>query len=230
VVPRLGVLPPVFPRLRLAALRSPLDRRGQVTDHRVEPDVDLLVWVVLPARERSRHAPVEVARDRPLFEVAHELQRVLADVGPPVLVVLDPRGELGAERGQVEEEMLCLTKLDRRITAALVRIDEVGRVELVAAVVALVAARIRESANRTLAFDVSIGKRASGLRIERPHLRLLHQVALLIELQEESLRDAVVVARGGAREDVVGHAETAEVLDDDRAVLIYERLRRDALP
>ena len=125
--------------------------------------------------------------------------------------------------------MLCLTKLDRRITAALVRIDEVGRVELVAAVVALVAARIRESANRTLAFDVSIGKRASGLRIERPHLRLLHQVALLIELQEESLRDAVVVARGGAREDVVGHAEAAQVLDDDRAVLIHERLRRDAL-
>ena len=51
-----------------------------------------------------------------------------------------------------------------------------------------------------------------------------------MQLQEEVLCHAVVVARRGAREDVVGHAEAAEVLDDDSAVLVDELPRGDAFP
>jgi len=38
-------------------------------------------------------------------------------------VQLDPVLQLLAEGGEVEEEMLCLLELDRRVAAALVRID-----------------------------------------------------------------------------------------------------------
>src|SRR4029077_10478216 len=61
-VVRLGVrlVPPGPPGVRVAAAPGPLDRRGQVPDHRVEPDVDPLVGPVTPAVERNGHAPVQV--------------------------------------------------------------------------------------------------------------------------------------------------------------------------
>jgi len=74
VVPGVRVLPPVLPRVRLSAVGGPLDRGRQISDHGVEPDVDLLVRVVLPAGQRDGHAPVKVARDRARLEVAYELQ------------------------------------------------------------------------------------------------------------------------------------------------------------
>src|SRR5260370_2383222 len=114
--------------------------------------------------------------------------------------------------------MLRLAKLDRRVAATLVRIDEVGRVELVAAVVALIAPRFRESTDRTLAFYVTVGQRAPAHRIESAELLLGDQVALLVELEEQVLRDPVMVASGGAGEYVVGHPQPAKVLDDQSVV------------
>src|SRR5207245_4983275 len=105
----------------------------------------------LPAGERNRHAPVEVAGNRSRFQVAHYPERVFADVRPPAVVLLDPPLQLLAERRQVEEKVLRLPKLHRRVASALVRIDQVDRVQLVAAVVALVAARVGETTDRTLA-------------------------------------------------------------------------------
>ena len=57
VVLRLGVLPPLAPGVRLASHRGPLDRRRQVADHRVEPDVDALVLVLGVALDRDRARP-----------------------------------------------------------------------------------------------------------------------------------------------------------------------------
>ena len=74
VVTRLRVLPPLLPGIRLAALARPLDRGREITDDRVEPYVDLLGRVLLPARQRHWHAPVEVSCDGPRLEVAHELE------------------------------------------------------------------------------------------------------------------------------------------------------------
>jgi len=122
-----------------------------------------------------------------------------------------------------------LTKLNRRGAAALVRVDEVDGVELVAAVVALVSPSFRVAANRALALDVAVRERAPADRVERAHLRLLDEVALLVELQEQVLRDALVVARRGAREDVVRHPQAQQVVDDQRVVPIHELARRDAL-
>src|SRR5260370_28971495 len=144
-------------------------------------------------------------------------------------MALDPFLQLLTEGGEVEEVMLSLAKLDRRVAAALVRIDEVGGVELVAAVVALITPRFGESTDRTLAFDVAIGQRAPAHRIESAELLLRDQVSLLVQLEEQVLRDPVMVARSGAREDVVGHPQPAKVLDDQSVVAIDELARRDAL-
>src|SRR5438105_1694284 len=57
-VQRVLGLPPVAPRIGLAADRSPFEARGQVADHRVEPDVDALVLILGVARDGNAHAPV----------------------------------------------------------------------------------------------------------------------------------------------------------------------------
>ena len=124
--------------------------------------------------------------------------------------------------------MLRFAKLDRRVAAALVRVDEVDRVQLVAAVVALVASRVGVTADRALALDVPVRERAAAGGVERAHLLALDQVALLEEFHEQLLGDAVVVRRRGAREDVVGHAQPHQVIDDERAVAVHELARRDA--
>src|SRR5438445_12583857 len=58
----LWVLPEVAPALRLPDPLRPLDRRGKVADHRVEPDVNALIVV---AFQRDRDAPCDVSGDRP---------------------------------------------------------------------------------------------------------------------------------------------------------------------
>src|SRR5207245_3152768 len=142
------------------------------------------VRIVVPAGERDLHAPIGVVRDGSGLEVANELERVFADVRTPVAVTLDPFLQLVAEGGQVEEEVLGLLELDGRVASTLVRIDQIDRVELVAAVLALVASRGIETADWTLAFDVSIRQCAAAHRVEGAHLRLLHEVAVLVELEE----------------------------------------------
>src|SRR5207302_10573190 len=132
---------PLLPSIRVAPLRRPFDGRRQVADDRVEPDIDLLVRVFLPARQGNGDAPIEVARYGSRLEVANELEGVLAHVRTPVVMALDPRLQLVTKRRQVEEEVLGFLELDGRVAAALVRIDQVDRVELVAAVLALVASR-----------------------------------------------------------------------------------------
>ena len=125
--------------------------------------------------------------------------------------------------------MLGFAKLDGRIAPALVRVDEVGRVELVAAVVALVATRIGIAADRALAFDVAVRQCTAACRVEGAHLLVRDQVALLIELEKQVLGDAVVVGGRRPRKDVVRHAQAHKVLDDQRVVPIDELAGRDAL-
>src|SRR5260370_32494927 len=57
----------LFPYTTL--FRSPLDRCREIADDSVEPDVDLLVRVVLPSGQRHRYTPVQVPRDGARFQV-----------------------------------------------------------------------------------------------------------------------------------------------------------------
>ena len=117
-----------------------------------------------------------------------------------------------ASAGQVEEEVLGLDELRRLAVDLAARVDQLVGVELVAAVVALVAARLGEAADRAGALDVAVGQRAARRRADRPAGRLLDHVAVGVHLAEHLLHDGVVVARRRAGEEVVGQAEVGEVL------------------
>ena len=140
---RLGVVPPLAPAVGLAEAAGPLDRGRQVADDRVEPDVEPLGRLVAPALERHGDAPVDVAGHRARADVVEDVEAELDDVGAPRaarLAALEPLAQRVGERGQVEEEVLGLDELRRLAVDLGPRVDQVGRLELVAAVVALVAA------------------------------------------------------------------------------------------
>ena len=151
-------------------------------------------------------------------------------VRPPALLRGEPRLELLGERRQVEEQVLRLAELRRRAVDDRARVDQVDGIELVAAVVALVAARLREAADRARPLDVAVGQRAARRGGERAERRLLDEVALVVERAEDVLRDPVVVPRRRPREVVVRDPEVAEVLADERVVAVGELTRRDAAP
>ncbi len=106
---RRRIIPPVAPRLWVAAVLGPLDGGREVADDRLEPDVEHLVVVALVHGHRD--APIHVAGHGPADQAAvDEVARKVDDLRPPMfLVVVDPLGQriLGDGR-QVEEEVLCV--------------------------------------------------------------------------------------------------------------------------
>src|ERR671922_2964713 len=106
------------------------------------------------------------------------------------------------------------SELGRRAVDDRMRLDQVGRIELVPAVVALVAARLGIAADRTRSLDVPVRQRVAGRGGERAERRLLDEAAVLVERPEDVARDACMIVRRRAREAVVADAEVAQVLAD----------------
>ena len=125
--------------------------------------------------------------------------------------------------------MLGLDELRRLAVDLRARVDQVGRVELVAAVVALVAARLAVPADRAGALDVAVRQGAAGRRRDGAERRLLDHVAVVVDAAEQLLHDVVVVAGRGPGEEVVGQPEVDEVVDDDGVVLVGQLARGHAL-
>ena len=125
--------------------------------------------------------------------------------------------------------MLGLDELRRLAVDLRARVDQVGRVELVAAVVALVAARAVVPADRAGALDVAVGQRPPGGRADRAHRRPGEHVAVAVQRGEELLHDLVVVRRGRAGEQVVAQPEALQVVDDHAVVLVGELARGEPL-
>ena len=103
------------------------------------------------------------------------------------------------------------------------------RVELVAAVVALVAARAVVPADRAGALDVAVGQRPPGGRGDGAERGLREDVAVVVQAGEHLLRHRVVVAGRGPGEQVVGHVQAEQVLGDHPVVAVGQLARRDAL-
>ena len=204
VVLGVRVLPPLPPRVGIAGRGGPLDRRREVADHGVEPDVDPLVLVLGVAGNRDADAPVEIARDRARADLVEQAEREVLDVRPPVVVRFDPAPQPVGELRQIQEQVLRLAELRHRPVDPRARIDQVGRVELVAAVVALVAARLGKAADRAGALDVAVRERVPGRRRERDEHLPLDDRAVLVQRPEQILGDPLVVERRRAREQVVG--------------------------
>ena len=166
VVRALVGAPPAFPVLALAGVH-PFRGAGDVFDGRVEPHVEDLalhagpVLVALPDRD----APVEVPRDATVLQAVAVIEPFLGDGGGqhwPVGLGLDPFAKLVAHQGLAQVEMLGLPHLevggarDRRT-----RLDQVGGVELLGAVLALVAACLVVPAVRAGALDIAVRQEAS---------------------------------------------------------------------
>ena len=122
--------------------------------------------------------------------------------------------------------MLRLPEDGRRAVDLGPRVDQVDRVELVPAVVALVAACVVKAADRARALDVPIGKGVSRRGGECPERLALEHEALLVQRSEQILRDAIVVPRGRPREEVVREPEREKVLPNERVETVRRFTRR----
>ena len=228
---RLGVVPPLAPPLRLTRAPGPLDARRQVADHRVEPHVQPLGGLLAPPLERDRDAPVDVAGHGPRADVLQDVLAELDDVRPPQprgLALVEPGAERLRQRRQVEEEVLGLDEARRLAVDLAARVDEVRRVELVAAVVALVAARARKVADGAFAGDIAVGQKARVvLAVELLFGRLV-EILVLQQAQKEILRDRPVIFRIGVRKQIVADADFL-LRPHKTPVIMFEHLpRRDA--
>src|SRR5699024_7785179 len=133
-------VPPLAPGLRVAGAPGPLNGCGEVTDDRIEPDVELLGVVVLPALDGDGHTPVDIAAHRAGTDVLQQVQGELQDVRTPVVAPLQPLLQRLGQGGQVEHEVFGVDELWGLGIDLGARVDQVGWVQLVAAVIELVAA------------------------------------------------------------------------------------------
>ena len=222
------VVPPFAPLLRVALTAGPFDGSRQVADHGVEPHVQLLVRVVNPVLHRHRDTPVDVTGDGARLNFLEQAEREVDDVGTPALAGLQPRLVGFGERRQVEEVVLGLLEARGFAVNLGDGVDELVRVELVAAGVALVATRTFGMANRALALDVAVGQGTAGGRANRHLLGALVDVAVLQALLEHLLHHVLVVTGGGAGEQVVAQAEVAQILGDHAVVTVGQFLGSEA--
>ncbi len=135
---------------------GPFYAGGEIANHRIEPHVQSSGF---PTIQRDSHTPINIAGDgatvQPVHnEVAAEAHHVRAPVRLVLIQILD---QFRLEASQIKEEMFALAhdQLIRRV-AFVTRINQLGRIQQIAAVVALVAARIGIVADVTFAFYVAI--------------------------------------------------------------------------
>ena len=103
--------------------------------------------------------------------------------------------------------------------------EQVDRVELIATVVALVAAGSVVTADGAGALDVAVGKCTPGGGRHGPLGGVGEDVTVLVQRDEQLLHHVVVVTGGGAGEQVVGQPEGHKVLGDDPVVAVGQIAR-----
>ena len=200
-----------------AGLLGPFLRARDIFDRRVEPDVEDLAFHPRPGRpfELCRNAPAQIAGDAAVLQPLAVKEPFLRDRGRehrPVGLAVDPGGQLVLHRRLAQEQMLRLAHLQiGRARDHRARVDQIDRVKLLRAIVALIAAGAVKTAVRAGALDVAVGQEAAvGHRIhlffgdfaDQPllgqHFReMLGQGAVLragrpaevIEAQPEAARD-----------------------------------------
>src|SRR5438094_5213997 len=126
-----------------------------------------------------------------------------------LLLLRDPRFEQGLQLVEAEEEVLRLAVLGRRARELRAGGYQFLRVQRAPAIVALVAARVREVAVGALALDVAVGEEALRLRVVGRGHRALLDEAIPLEAEEDLLHGVAMVRRRGAREEVEVDVERA---------------------
>ena len=88
-------------------------------------------------------------------------------------------------------------------------VDQVNWVELVTAVIALVAAGAVSVANRAFALDVAVRQCAACRGRDSPLHGFFNHVAVVVQALKKLLGNGVVIACCGAGKHVVGQAQTS---------------------
>ena len=142
--------------------------------------------------------------------------------------LFQPGGQGVGQRRKIQQEVLGFHKL--RCFAVDFRhwVNQVGGIQLVAAVVALIAARAVGTANRAGAFNVAVRQGATRGWRDSAHGCFFDHVAVVVQTTEQFLHHRVVVAGGGSSEQIVGQAQPCEVVHDLAVVAVCQFLHGHA--
>mmetsp|Transcript_24631 Transcript_24631/g.66990 ORF Transcript_24631/g.66990 Transcript_24631/m.66990 type:complete len:386 (+) Transcript_24631:1586-2743(+) len=202
---------------------------GDVADGRVEPHVEDLV---LHALEGHGHTPLEVARDAPRLQAPLDpcLRRRDGVVCPEAVHgrLVNPLNERLCECRQIEVHVVRGPRHGRGARRRAPRVDELRGVEQLAALVALVAARVVVATVRAGARDESVSEELTErFRVELL-CGLLEEETALVAVHEDGLRDLRLVGRGCAPEVVELDVEPLVHLRVDGVVLVADLLGGEA--
>ena len=156
------LLPEIAPFFRVAGHGRPLLGSGQITDDRIEPDINAFVFEPF---YRYRHAPSYIARDGPVFQPFLEVMGgKINHILPPVELVFNPTQQLFVECAQLQEEMLSIFKYRGRSAQTAVRFNQFIRVERFAAGITLVAAGSLALTKRTGSLNIAVRQETFAFR------------------------------------------------------------------
>ncbi len=155
------ILPPGAPGIRITLDLAPFNGRGQVADDGFEPHVQAFL---VPAFHRNRDTPFQVAGDgTPAQAFGLDLaQRLAQYIRAPIgFARFEESLDFRLQFAQVQEIMFRFTQFGNRTVDARTGVDQFGGVQQVAALVALVAARIVVAADIAGAFHVAVRQKAA---------------------------------------------------------------------
>src|SRR5437660_4293091 len=134
-----------------------------------------------------------------------------------LLLVREPVHQLLLQFWQVQKEMIGLAHLQFAGLAAAQAtfgVNKVNGIEGMTAIIALVAACCRVATVGTGSLDIAVGQKAAVCgAIGREHC-IFEDIALLVEGQEEILRDAIVVRGARLRVEIPGYAQPVPYFAD----------------
>ena len=205
VVRALVRAPPAFPiRVGFAVGIGPFGGRANIFDGGVEPDIEHLALHARPVLIAAfyRHAPFQVAGDATVLQAVAVMQPFLGDRGRqhgPAILCVDPLVDLAFQGGLAQVKVLGLAHLKvGRSGNRRARLDQIGRVQLLGAVFALIPAGLVIATVGAGALDITVGQEtAIGVRIDLLFRHFLN-VPVLGQLAREMLGQGVVAPRGRA--------------------------------
>ena len=228
VVLGIGVLPPVLPGVGCPLYLRPFLGRREVSDHGVEPHVDLLART--EPFDGYVDSPIDVSRYGPIMEAfldpsEGEVEYVFA----PALAALQPAVELVREVGQAQVEVLCLPALGGGPRELRLRVYQIDRVECAPAVVALITPCFAITAVWTRSLYVPIRQEPLDLGVEELLGGAPVDEALFMQAQEDVLSHRVMVGRSGRGVQLPFDRQRIPAVDELGVIAIDDLLRGHAL-
>ena len=153
--------PPAFPILACSRI-YPFLRAGDIFDRGIEPDIEHFAFHAGPVliAVLNRNAPVQIAGNAAVLQPIAIIEPFLCNRGGqywPVGFAVDPVLQLAAHLALSQIKMFGIALLEiGRARNRRARIDQIGRIKLLGAIVALIAARAFKAAIGAGAFDIAV--------------------------------------------------------------------------